>query len=340
MSDGDSDQKSGSANIDSGSDLISEPTSESGTDFAEYEQIQEQKLKPGRSFQKKKESDPYALGILSYASSQVNNDFIPSFGQITPVDIKHPSSRDSLLKQYHEVINDYIKTVDTSDLTSLRAEVIEKLRQRSHYQMSSYGESDIFYDGLPSNLYNSFVVSLYLQVSNETIAFKSNPPGFDFSCDLNQSSLIFQYLAIGFIPPSFFQDLVHLQLVWYDGSIICEIFDTRHHIDHSIRIALRPLPEEIANTNYEVERPFLLAQSPLLCLDTSPQVANIARLAANDRNRWMFLPPKFETKKQQIAIKKPELFLVSIHHDKHVTPEQQKQFKQRMIERLKNANFD
>jgi hypothetical protein len=244
-----------------------------------------------------------------------------------------------LVRLYHRAVNDYIQTVNLSNLSELRSEICERIQRRINFQMSTYGTCSIGIDEPPPNLYSSFSVSLYLVIYHDgRFTFSSSTPGIAMSGFIDDDegrSLLF-YISHGILRPGLLSQLLDLKLTWYDGKLICEVIDNRRTLGRAVRTQLRVAEEDVVRFGVEVEQQFLLAQYPLLCLDPTPQVANLARAAVADRRRWEPSDVEGESKMLFVSRRSPDIFVrpETTPARTQITQEQEDEYRQRMIEKL------
>lgn len=244
----------------------------------------------------------------------------------------------TLLHQYHHAVDHYIQNVNTQELSELRAEIVERLKKRAIYQQTSYGSSKVGFDEAPPNLFNTFTVSLYLIIDHDQFIFSSAVPGFQYTGSLNDDEglEILYYISQGLIVPGILKQLKQLHLTWYDGCLICEILDNRRKFPKTVRTQLRVHPNDVASFGFEAEQQFLLIQTPHLCLDPNPQVANVARIAMQDRQRWEPSHEKRESTYIHVSRDRPEIFIRRETPScmKPVTQEQENSYREAMISKL------
>jgi hypothetical protein len=166
-------------------------------------------------------------------------------------------------------------------------------------------------DDPPPNLFSSFTVALYLIIyPDDRFTFSSATPGLSISgmiTDEEGTSLLF-CISRGMLRPGFMPQLLDLKLTWYDGRLICEVSDQRRALGRSVRTQLRVAEEDIIPFGVEAEQQVILAQYPLLCLDPTPQVGNLARAAMADRRRWEPPDMQGESKLLFVSRRSPEIF--------------------------------
>jgi hypothetical protein len=149
------------------------------------------------------------------------------------------------------------------------------------------------------------------------------------------TSLLF-YVAHGMLRPDLLPQLLELKLTWYDGRLICEVVDQRRALGRAVRTQLRVAEEDLVAFGVDAERQVLLAEYPLLCLEPTPQVANLARAAMADRQRWE--PSQMQSRSKLLFLSKrsPEIFVdaQTIAAPTRVTQEQEDEYRKRMVDRL------
>jgi hypothetical protein len=252
--------------------------------------------------------------------------------------LRHSRGGD-LVRHYHRAVIDHISNANLSDMSELRSEICERIQRRATYQLSSYGTMTIGLDEPPLNLYSSFTVSLYLVIYQDgRFTFSSAAPGLGISGMIDEDegrSLLF-YVSRGILRPGLLPPLLDLKLTWYDGSLICEVTDARRTLGRTIRTQLRVAHEDVVAFGIDVEQQVLLAQHPLLCLDPTTQVGNLARVALNDRQRWEPSEMGGESKMLFVARRCPEIFFKAERRQAphRITREQEDEYRQQMIEKL------
>ena len=218
-------------------------------------------------------------------------------------------SNATLLEQYYANINFYIENISSTQLSAVRSEMCKKIRHRSIFQTKVFGKASTNFDILPENTFSSFTVSLYLILREKTFTLYTSNPGIEITDSYEESgSYILGFISRGILPPKMLDDVRKLNLVWYDGGLICEIDDQRKKNSKNYRTLLRINQNDIASLGLESESEYLLARYPLLCFDSDIQVAKVARAAERDSLRWkpQDVP---ETPKQYVEEHYPSLFL-------------------------------
>lgn len=196
-------------------------------------------------------------------------------------------SGSTLLDQYHENIKNYLNHRSPAYLSDYRSEIFLKIRQQATFQSKLFGTSSPNYDRLPSNCFSNFTVSLYLIIFSDHFTFASSAPGIEMTGDLNEeANNILSYISQGLLPPDMFDTLRKMNLVWYDGGLICEVTDQRKPYSHPIRVHVEINPVDMMKCGFEVEQEYLNARYPLICLEPNLQVAQVARIAQKDRLRF------------------------------------------------------
>lgn len=251
----------------------------------------------------------------------------------------------TLIQKYHETVVDYIENINPSDLSVLRSDICERLQKRVKFQRATFGAVSVNIDEQPPNLYKShaFHVSLYLSLYSDHFTLSVTPNSIEVSGSIDDEtgrSLLF-YISRGYLKPGLLNVLKNKNCTWYNGCLICEITDYRRIIPRSIRIHLKVSPGDIQQYPFESEQPVILAQNPLICLDPSPAVANLARAAMRDRLRWEPTDTLNESKLEFVARRRPDLFLNSCRDSQsprtqHFSRQQQKDYRQRLIDSMLN----
>lgn len=222
-----------------------------------------------------------------------------------------------LLHQYYENTKYFIDHTDSSTLSAYRQEVLNKVKEKLVFQSKLFntnGEPD---GSLPSNIFGNLTVSLNLIIFSDRYSFSSSNPGFEITGDLNDDiSHLLSYVANGVLPPNLLEQLRKLNLVWYDGGLICEINDTRKAYSHPIRVLMRINPIDITNSDFDVEQEYLLNRYPLLCLDPDIQVSKVSRIALSDSQRWKPAPLAIRTPAEFLEHECPSLFIEPVEPQK------------------------
>jgi hypothetical protein len=245
----------------------------------------------------------------------------------------------TLLREYHKAVANYIENVNISDLSQLRGEICQRTQNRATYQLTSYGSVSIGLDEPPPNLFSTFTVSLYLVIHPDgRFNFSTPDPGIGITGLIDEDegrSLLF-YISRGFLRPGLLQPLLELGLTWYDGCLICEVIDNRRQLGRTIRTQLRVAQEDVVSFGVDSEQQLLLAQYPFLCLDPSPQVGNLARLAVKDRQRWEPQAVEGESKMMFVARRNPEVFFMAETRPEppKISQEEEDKFRREMIKKL------
>lgn len=260
----------------------------------------------------------------------------------------HNCTGGTLVEKYHETVSDYIENVNINELSALRSEICERIQKRIKFQRCTFGNISKCFDEQPQNLYSVLNVSLYLVLYSDHFTFSTAQKGYEVtgSIDDEVGISILSYVSRGLLKPGLLQKLKNKNLSWYDGCLICEIIDCRRNTPKSVRTQLRVSQYDIQSYGIESEQQFILAQNPLICLDPSPAVANIARTAMSDRLRWEPYDTMEESKLQFVARRRPDLFLQEREQRKEIssqssfsnegrfTHSQKKIYRQKMIESM------
>lgn len=213
------------------------------------------------------------------------------------------------LEKYHDNITYFITNTPKNNMSDIRNEICQKIRHRSLFQKKVFGRSSTNYDVLPENSYEGFTVSLYLVIRPNSFSLTSAVPGFEISESFDdEGKSILSYISQGFLIPKKLPILRNLNLVWYDGGLICEISDQRRSSCHITRTLLKPHPVDITQLSEEHENQLLLNLYPSICFDADTRVAKISRAASSDYKRWM-QDNHSETPKGYINEHYPEIFL-------------------------------
>lgn len=228
----------------------------------------------------------------------------------------------TLLENYYKNINFHIENVPPSQLSALRLEVCKKIRHRTLFQTKVFGKSSTNFDILPENTFESFTVSLYLIIKEKTFSLftltSNNNLEITDSFD-DHGCLVLDYISRGYLPPMMLDDVRKLNLVWYDGGLICEINDQRTKNSKISRTLLRVSQSDIAALGTDSESEYLLARYPLLSFDADIQISKVARAAKRDSFRWKgdFAP---ETPKKFVEEHYPSIFLKPKEEKKEELP--------------------
>lgn len=215
-----------------------------------------------------------------------------------------------LSQRYRDVLGCFLDNCEPQSFTEFRAEVFNRVRQEKSFQDCVFGHSTPRYDTLPRNSFSSFTVSLNLVILPSNFVLSSSPAGFELSGDLDDDlAQLLAFFDDGVLPPRLLDPLRKLNLVWYDGGLVCEVSDQRRESVQQFRVYLRVNPYDIAACGVDTEREYLLVQYPLLCLDTSPQVGRVAMVAARDRSKWAAPVYAEETPAQFLQTQYPALFI-------------------------------
>ena len=245
------------------------------------------------------------------ASSQTNATFSASLEPSAVVAGPELVGSGSVLSQrYRDVLGCFLDQCDPRSFTEYREEVFNRVRQEKSFQDRVFGHSTPRYDTLPRSTFSSFTVSLHLAILPSHFVLSSSPPGFELTGDLDDDlARLIAFFDDGLLPPKVLDQLRKLNLVWYDGGLVCEVSDQRREAAQQFRMYLRVNPCDIAACGVETEREYLLVQHPLLCLDTSPQVGRVAMVAARDRSKWATPAHAEKTPAQFLQTQYPALFI-------------------------------
>lgn len=185
----------------------------------------------------------------------------------------------ALVEQYKDVLLGYFSSVDDACLSEYKREVFNRIREQMAFQERVFGKSNRQFNVLPANAFAELTVSLYLTIFDDSYTLTARSPGLDITGDLENDLMNLMYcIDRCFLPPNMFKQLKTLNLVWYDGGLVCEISDRRLASPHSRRVYLQIHPEDMVGC--DVEQEYLFAKFPLLCLEPNSQVGKLARVAA------------------------------------------------------------
>lgn len=356
--------------MSSNDDTLTEDESESQEEEGNLDddpKVNESKKKES----KKKDSPPnQEIFFPCYSSIEEDKDHFSAATQ-TPMEFQkqskihfsidhflHNCSGGALVDKYHEAVLDYIENVNINELSVLRGEMCERIQKLIKFQRCTFGNVSKCFDEQPQNLYSSLNVSLYLVIDNDHFSFYSAQKGYEVtgSIDDEVGISILSYISRGLLKPGLLQKLKNKNLYWYDGCLICEIIDYRRSVPRSVRTQLKVSQYDIQSYGIECEQQFILAQNPLICLDPSPAVANVARAAMNNRLRWEPSDTTEESKLQFVARRRPDLFIQedshqkkelsaqssssSLSNDGKFTNSQRKNYRQRMIDTMLGVSQD
>ena len=195
-------------------------------------------------------------------------------------------SGSALLRQYRENLSYFLDMADQTAVSDFRSEVLNCVREHKIFQERLFGRSSPPLGQLPPNAFHEFTVSLHLSLFHDRFVMSSTIPGFEISGGAHEIEPLLAALSTGFLPAHTLDALRKVNLVWYDGGLICEVNDNRVSPPAFIRVHLLANPQDIANVGFDAEQEFLFARFPLLCLDPTPQVARMAQVAAVENCRW------------------------------------------------------
>ena len=250
----------------------------------------------------------YSQGIPGSQEIQANYDcFNGQYVTNNPPELN--GSNATLLDQYYANINYHIENVPSTQMSAVRNDLCKRVKRKTIFQTKVFGKTSYNFDVLPENAYSSFTVSLYLILNENTFTFYPSNPGFEITDSFEESgSYILGFISNGLLPPSMLDDIRKLNLVWYDGGLICEVNDRRKKNERIFRTLLRVSQSDIAKLGTDVESEYLLARYPLLCFDADIQISKVARVAERDRLRWM-KDEAPETAKNYVQEHYPSIFL-------------------------------
>ena len=221
-------------------------------------------------------------------------------------------SPEILLDQFYQNVNFYLNHLQRYQISEVRNEVYEKMKNRALFQSKVFGKSSSNFDVLPQNSFSSFIVSLHLVLRDTSYVFFSSLPGLEIHENYDdQGRFILHYISRGHLPPNSLEVLKKMNLKWYDGGLICQIEDTRRKNMNIIRILLRVNQSDVARIGTNHESSFLLARYPYLSFDNDIQVSRVARLASNNKSRWQ--TDRKETPKDFIQVTYPSLLIETPH---------------------------
>jgi hypothetical protein len=261
-------------------------------------------------------ADPPVLGFSGGkfdAFSQTAVNFFSDLSE-SPLAADLPSdlsgSGSTLFSHYQANLQYYFDRLDSHSLSEYREEVFNRIRQQSIFQSKVFGHASPNYNRLPLNSFAGFAVSPYLVICSDRFVFSSATPGFEVSGGLDQElANLLGYFDQQTLPPQLLETLKRLNLVWYDGGLICEIADQRRQSDRPLRIHLRVHPDDFVAAGFEIEQEYLFDRFPLLCLDSSIQVSKVARAAGREKGKWKPPPYAIETPAAFMQTEYPGLFI-------------------------------
>jgi hypothetical protein len=193
----------------------------------------------------------------------------------------------TLLRNYFENIHYHIENIPSSQMSPIRVEVCKKIRHRTIFQTKVFGKTSMNFDILPENTFSTFTVSLYLILKDKTFSLFTSNRCLEINDTIKgHGSYILDYISCGYLPPMMLDDVRKLNLMWYDGGLLCEIEDQRTKNCKISRTLLRISQSDIAELGPESESEFLLARYPLISFDADVQISRVARAASGDALRW------------------------------------------------------
>lgn len=193
----------------------------------------------------------------------------------------------TLLQHYFENIHYHIENIPPSQMSPIRVEVCKKIRHRALFQTKVFGKASTNFDFLPENTFSTFTVSLYLILKDKTFSLFTSNHCIEITDTISgHGSYILDYISCGYLPPMMLDDVRKLNLVWYDGGLICEIDDQRTKNYKVSRTLLRVSQSDITELGPESESEYLLARYPLISFDPDVQISRVARAAKRDALRW------------------------------------------------------
>ena len=229
----------------------------------------------------------------------------------------------ALLREYRENISYFLDMADQSSVSSMRSEVMNCVREHKIFQERLFGQSSPPITQLPPNAFHEFTVSLHLALFHDRFVMTSSIPGFELAGGAHDIELLLSYVRAGVLPPRTLETLRKVNLVWYDGGLICEVNDNRVSPPAFVRVHLLANPEDIGSVGFEAEQEFLFARFPSLCLENTPQVARVARVATLERCRWQRRPGS-ETPAAFLQRRVPQMFIEGILGEQKEPEEPQK----------------
>ena len=176
-----------------------------------------------------------------------------------PVEFDLPPDFDgtgpTLLHQYYENTKYFIDHINPSNLSPYKQEILTKVKQHSIFQSKIFNSLNLPDGSLPPNTFENLSVSLYLIIFADHFTFSTATPGVEINGDLNDDiSRVLSYVSQGLLPPRLLDSLKDLNLVWYDGGLICEISDQRKAYSHPLRVLMRVNPIDITNCGFDIEK--------------------------------------------------------------------------------------
>lgn len=231
---------------------------------------------------------------------QVEFDLPPDFDGSGP----------TLLHQYYANTKYFIDHIDPSTLSTYKQEILSKVKQHSIFQSKIFNSINLPDGSLPPNTFDNLKVSLYLIIYSDHYTFKTAIQGIEINGDLNDDvSHVLSYVSQGLLPPCFLEKLKDLNLVWYDGGLICEISDQRKASPHPLRVLMRINPIDVTKCGFDIEQEYLLNRFPLLCLDPDTRVSKLTREVVSDSQRWQPNPISGQTPAEFLQSEYPSIFI-------------------------------
>ena len=256
-------------------------------------------------------SDPF----LKNASSQTPIDSFSDISSLNPtnnfdVPPEINGSGPILLRQYSENIEYYISHTPENSLSPCRQEILSKVKQYAIFQSKIFNKSNLPDGSLPANTFENLSVSLYLVIYSDHFTFSTASPGIEISGDLcDDSTRVLSYVSQCMLPPRFLETLRKMNLVWYDGGLVCEITDQRKAYSKPLRVLMKVNPIDITNYGFEIEQEYLFNRFPLLCLEPDIQVSKLARAVVADSQRWQPLALNDVTPAEFLQMEYPTIFI-------------------------------
>ena len=153
-------------------------------------------------------------------------------------------SGSALLRQYRENLSYFLDMADQTAVSDFRSEVLNCVREHKIFQERLFGRSSPPLGQLPPNAFHEFTVSLHLSLFHDRFVMSSTIPGFEISGGAHEIEPLLAALSTGFLPAHTLDALRKVNLVWYDGGLICEVNDNRVSPPAFIRVHL------LANQEY------------------------------------------------------------------------------------------
>ena len=244
-------------------------------------------------------------------------------------------SNATLLDQYYNNVIYHIEHIDPSQLSPVRNEICKKIKHKLIFQTKVFGKSSTNFDISPENIYSTFTVGLYLILKDKTFTFYTSNPGFEITDSYEETgNYILSFISRGILPPRMLDDVRKLNLVWYDGGLICEIDDQRKKNSKVYRTLLKVNQSDIASLGLETESEYLLARYPLLSFSPDIQISRISRVAERDSLRWN-QEDVSESSKQYVQEHYPSIFLTPKKEKKEeIPPEDPKEATKMILDQL------